>query len=94
MKLTALQSPLVRRLLYSADSMAWSFDAARVCARMVGHLMRAFNREKIRTPVARRYYRRLGKHLPDANDWREAKAFEKRALTPSTEPEQLRLFAA
>src|SRR5690606_34495854 len=28
-KLTALQSPLVRRLLYSADSMAWSYAARR-----------------------------------------------------------------
>jgi hypothetical protein len=61
-KLTALQSPIVRRLLFSADSMAWSFAA-----------------------------RKAGR---DSNDWREAKAFELRALTPSKEPEQLRLFAA
>lgn len=45
-KLTALQSEEVRRRLYSADSMAWSYSA-----------------------------RKQGR---DANDWREAKAFERR----------------
>ena len=29
MKLTALQSPAVRSMLYSADSMAWSYAARR-----------------------------------------------------------------
>lgn len=60
-KLTALQSAIVRRVLYSADSMAWSFAA-----------------------------RKLGRN---PNDWREAKEFERRALIPSFEPEQYRLFS-
>lgn len=46
LKITALSSPMVRSLLHSADSMAWSY-----AARMEGR---------------------------NANDWREAKAYEQR----------------
>lgn len=53
LKVTALQSDYVRRALYSADSMAWSFNA-----RMQGR---------------------------NANDWREAKRFERRVMSAPTQ---------
>ena len=75
-KLSALRSPVVRALLYSADSMAWSFSAAQKCAVRVRELSRLAGR-RVPTRVARRWWRRCrGVTLPDANDWREAKRFE------------------
>lgn len=79
-KYTAMTSPLVRALLHSADSMAWSFSAAQKCASRVRELSRAAGR-RVRTRVARRWWRRCrGVTLPDANDWREAKRFERKVL--------------
>lgn len=79
-KLSALRSRLVRALLYSADSMAWSFSAASKAQVKVRELSRAAGR-RVPTRVARRWWRRRGVVLPDANDWREAKRFEAQALT-------------
>lgn len=61
LKLTALMFSAIRRQLYSADSMAWSY-----AARMAG-----------RSP----------------NDWREAKAFERRIRYGGKKLIQGELFA-
>jgi hypothetical protein len=61
-KLSALLWAAIRRLLATADSMAWSFAA-----------------------------RKQGR---SANDWREAKRFQRRVMRQRHEPEQLRLDLA
>ncbi|MBO8160602.1 MAG: hypothetical protein H0Z24_03105 [Thermosipho sp. (in: Bacteria)] len=60
LKITALKNFSIRRLLFSADSMAWSYHA-----------------------------RKNGRN---ANDWREAKVFEKKVLFWDNKPAQLSIY--
>lgn len=89
-KLTALQSPIVRRLLFSADSMAWSFAAMKVAHRSIRHLKKRLGRP-VKPAEARRLMALEGVAVPDPNDWREAKAFADQVAAAGRGAEQLRL---
>lgn len=82
-KLTALRSHLVRSLLYSADSLAWSFSAAAKAGLLVRQLSRLAGR-RVKPRAARRWYQRRGVRVPNPNDWREAKAFEAKIYEQAT----------
>lgn len=90
LKTTALESDRVWKLLYSADSMAWS-DAAR----KQSHEMRlALEKElgiSITPKQARAIYRERGIHMKNANDWREARDFENRILTQKRHAKPIQL---
>lgn len=60
LKLTALENKTIRDMLYSCDSMAWSYAA-----------------------------RREGR---DANDWREAKRYERRIMDLNSKSEQMTIY--
>ena len=96
-KLLALMFAAIRRHLASADSMAWSFAAKKVAARLIGQLMKELGLYKLLPSAARSILAARGVKLPDANDWREAKAFARQVRRPATrpeEPEQLQLDLA
>jgi hypothetical protein len=92
-KSIALAWVAIRRLLATADSMAWSFAAKKVAARLIGQLLREFG-VQLMPAVARWVFEGRGITLPDANDWREAKRFRRRISAAPREPEQLRLDLA
>lgn len=79
-KTTALSSGLVRDLLFTADSMAWSHSAAS----QAGLHIRALGRElgrRVRPAEARAILADRGIVLRDANDVREALRFADRIRT-------------
>lgn len=90
MKLTALQSPIVRRLLFSADSMAWSYAALQEAGREIRKLGRELGR-RVKPQEARQILAARGIHIPDPNDWRLAQAFALKVHAAGRGPEQLRL---
>lgn len=95
LKITALESPLLRRLLYSADSMAWSDGARHRANPMQRALEKEFDR-KMMPSEARAIYQDRGIHMPNPNDWREArkyvsevKAIYKGATSPYSQSEMI-----
>ncbi len=74
LKLTALESSVVRDCLHSADSMAWS-DAARKQARPLLMALREELGRKVQPREARQIYASQGIKMANANCWREAQDF-------------------
>ena len=74
MKITALTNAVVRSLLRTADSMAWSFAARKVANRYITKLSKMLGR-KVKPAEARQIMTAQGVAIPNPNDWREARAF-------------------
>lgn len=93
LKITALESSVVRGCLFSADSMAWS-DAARKTALPMLLALREELGRKVTPKEARAIYRSRSKMMPDPNDWREARRFAQRIEQQDVQQRQFqpRLF--
>jgi hypothetical protein len=77
LKVTALGSPLVRSLLHSSDSMAWS-DAARKESNIMRMKLEKELGRKLKPRHARAILAERGIRMRDANDWREARTYSER----------------
>jgi hypothetical protein len=74
LKLTALQRPEIRTLLYSADSMAWS-DAERKAAQQVKLKLSHELHRKLTPKESRQICEERGWEVRNCHDWRKAEAY-------------------
>lgn len=74
LKTTALSDPRVLDLLYSADSMAWSFAARKDALPLLLSLREELGR-KVGPSEARRIYAARGVRMPNANGLSDAREF-------------------
>lgn len=92
-KTTSLQNPIIRNLLDSADSMAWSYAARREAAPYINHLKRLWKRH-VKPAEARAHFAKSGIKVPNPNDWKLAKEFEMKIVGQIQESNrQDRMFA-
>lgn len=92
LKTTAFSNRTIRAVASTGDSMAWS-SAARHAADEMRRAMEKELGQKMLPAAARAIYRERGMHMPDPNDWREAKAFETKINSPDA-PDHGPLFRA